>query len=239
MGGRRGDRWRLRPIRFHPEGAACRGEAAPRPYLLVACPHLIDGLGRSPDPFITTRDTGRGARPLRLRPIRFHPDGAACRGEAAPRPYLLVACPHPIDGLGRSPDPFITTRDTGGGARPWRLRPIRFHPEGAACRGEAAPRPYLLVACPHLIDGLGLSRKSPRTRHSRESGNPVVRQTWTPAYAGVTRPLIFIPMGGPQAHGHSEQVALRIPAHLGETPFLGGRAARDARMRAYPGLMTS
>jgi hypothetical protein len=35
------------------------------------------------------------------------------------------------------------------------LRPIRFHPAGAACRGEGAPRPYFLVAYPHVIDGLG------------------------------------------------------------------------------------
>jgi hypothetical protein len=41
------------------------------------------------------------------------------------------------------------------GAWRWPLRPIRFHPDGAACRGEAAPRPYLLVAYPHVIDGLG------------------------------------------------------------------------------------
>jgi hypothetical protein len=32
--------------------------------------------------------------------------------------------------------------------------PIRSHPEGAARRGEAAPRPYLLIAYPHVIDGL-------------------------------------------------------------------------------------
>jgi len=32
---------------------------------------------------------------------------------------------------------------------------IRFHPEAAACRGEAAPRPYVPVAYPHVIDGLG------------------------------------------------------------------------------------
>jgi hypothetical protein len=49
-----------------------------------------------------------------------------------------------------------------------------------------------------------LSRKTPPTRDSRESGNPFVGLAWTPAYAGVTRPLIFIPLGGPQAHGHSE-----------------------------------
>jgi hypothetical protein len=53
------------------------------------------------------------------------------------------------------PNPSITTREAGRGARAWPLRPIRFHPEGAACRGEAAPRPYLLVAHPHGIDGLG------------------------------------------------------------------------------------
>jgi hypothetical protein len=71
----------------------------------------------------------------------------------------------------RHPNPLITTGETGRGGRPgdpWPLRPIRFHPQGAACRGEAAlrqahggeqgrtaPRPYLLVACPHVIDGLG------------------------------------------------------------------------------------
>jgi len=60
-GGRRGDPWPLRPTWFHPQGAACRGEAAlrqaqggersrtaPRPYLLVTCPRVIEGLGRYP-----------------------------------------------------------------------------------------------------------------------------------------------------------------------------------------------
>ncbi len=47
-----------------------------------------------------------------------------------------------------------------------------------------------------------LSRKS---RHSRESGNPpFCGLTWTPACAGVTTLAIFTPLGGPQAHGHSE-----------------------------------
>jgi hypothetical protein len=55
----------------------------------------------------------------------------------------------------RTPNPSITTGQRNMGARRWRPRPIRLHPEGAACRGEAAPRPYLLVACPHVIDGLG------------------------------------------------------------------------------------
>ena len=35
------------------------------------------------------------------------------------------------------PNPSITTGETGRGARLWPLGPIRFHPEGAACRGEA------------------------------------------------------------------------------------------------------
>jgi len=35
-----------RGIRYHPQGAACRGEAPPRPYVLVVYPHVIDGLGR-------------------------------------------------------------------------------------------------------------------------------------------------------------------------------------------------
>jgi len=34
-------------------------------------------------------------------------------------------------------------------------RGIRYHPQGAACRGEAPPRPYVLVVYPHVIDGLG------------------------------------------------------------------------------------
>ena len=46
----------------------------------------------------------------------------------------------------------------GTGARPWHLRRIRFRPEGAACRGEAAPRPYIFVAYPDVIDGLGTDR---------------------------------------------------------------------------------
>jgi hypothetical protein len=45
----------------------------------------------------------------------------------------------------------------------------------------------------------------PGGSHSRESGNsPPSGLTWTPAYAGVTTPAIFIPLGGPQAHEHSE-----------------------------------
>jgi hypothetical protein len=52
------------------------------------------------------------------------------------------------------PNPSVTTGEPGIGARRWPLRPIRFRPEGAACRGEAAPRPYLRVAAPHVIDGL-------------------------------------------------------------------------------------
>ena len=57
--------------------------------------------------------------------------------------------------LSPDPNPSITTGQPNTGARRWRLRPNRFHPEGAAGRGEAAPRPYLLVACPHVIDGSG------------------------------------------------------------------------------------
>jgi hypothetical protein len=56
-------------------------------------------------------------------------------------------------------NPLITKGEAGRGGRrsdPWPLRPIRFHSEGAARRGEAPPRPYLLVAYPHVIDGLGL-----------------------------------------------------------------------------------
>jgi hypothetical protein len=49
------------------------------------------------------------------------------------------------------------------------------------------------------------SRKSPDAGHSRESGNPAqCGLTWTPAYAGVTKLAIFVSLGGPQAHGHSE-----------------------------------
>ena len=50
-----------------------------------------------------------------------------------------------------------------------------------------------------------LSRKLPEGGHSRESGNPALwGLTWTPAYAGVTAPAIFISMGGPQGYGHAE-----------------------------------
>jgi hypothetical protein len=49
-----------------------------------------------------------------------------------------------------------------------------------------------------------LSRKSPDAGHSRESGNPArCGVPWTPAYAGVTTPAIFISLGGPQAHEYS------------------------------------
>jgi hypothetical protein len=60
-----------------------------------------------------------------------------------------------LDGLESFPNPSITTGQPSMGARRSPPRPIRFHPEGAACRGEAAPHLYLLVACPHVIDGLG------------------------------------------------------------------------------------
>ena len=63
--------------------------------------------------------------------------------------------------LCHAPNPSKTTGQPNMGARRWRLRPIRFHPEGAARRGEAAPRPYLLIACPHVIDGLGLCKARP------------------------------------------------------------------------------
>jgi len=78
-----------------------------------------------------------------------------------PSPLLrATAVPHynlakVIDGLGEVPNPLITTGKIGKGARPWPLRSIRFHPEGAACRGEAPPRPYSLVAYLDVIDGLG------------------------------------------------------------------------------------
>ena len=49
----------------------------------------------------------------------------------------------------------MTTGQPGMGTRRWPLRPIRFHPEIATCRGEAAPRPYLLMAYLHVINGLG------------------------------------------------------------------------------------
>ncbi len=34
-------------------------------------------------------------------------------------------------------------------------RGIRLHPEGTACRDEAAPRSYHRVVYPHVIEGLG------------------------------------------------------------------------------------
>ena len=74
-----------------------------------------------PNPWITTGETGRGGRrsdPWPLRPSQFHPEAAACRGEAAPRPYFLLAYPHVIDGLGLNPNPLITTGETGRGAWP-------------------------------------------------------------------------------------------------------------------------
>jgi len=43
-------------------------------------------------------------------------------------------------------------------------RGIRYHPQGAACRGEAPPRPYFLVVYPHVIDGLGRAEAPARTR---------------------------------------------------------------------------
>ena len=55
-----------------------------------------------------------GARRLPQRAIRFHPGGAACRGEAPPRPYLHVADPHVIDGLGLAlPHSKARTYETG------------------------------------------------------------------------------------------------------------------------------
>ena len=88
------------PFGCRGDGVGAHGHAP-----LPSSSSVIDGLGAAPNPFITTGETGRGARPRPLRPIRFHPVGAACRGEAAPRPYFLVAYPHIIDGLGAAVTP--------------------------------------------------------------------------------------------------------------------------------------
>jgi len=64
--------------------------------------------------------------------------------------------------------------------------------------------PNSLVSRARFLPFAPLARKSPEACHSRESGNPArCGLTWTPAYAGVTTPAIFISLGGPQAHGRS------------------------------------
>jgi hypothetical protein len=86
------------------------------------------------------RSPGRGR--IRLLSLRTCQQG---RGEEA------LWCAGKQDRCCRDPrssypNPSIRTGGTGWDA--WRrpLRPIRFHPEGAARRGEAPPRPYLIVA---------------------------------------------------------------------------------------------
>ena len=79
-------------------------------------------------------------------------------------------------------------------------RGIRFHPEGAACRGEAPPRSYVLVVYPHVIDGFGgldscAFRRSPlqgSTRKTRSSPRPL-------AWALLGRP--FGAVRGPAQSG--------------------------------------
>jgi hypothetical protein len=66
--------------------------------------------------------------------------------------YITIACRH------QAANPSVTTGRTGRGEWPWPPNAVRFHPEGAACRGEAPPRPYVLVVYLHVIDGLEPSR---------------------------------------------------------------------------------
>jgi hypothetical protein len=97
-----------------------------------------------------------GSRTLWKKP-RPGPSPPPRRGTQQARCMANTAAGHCQEILCR-PNPSITMGETGGGGRrgdPWPLRPIWFHPQGAGCRGEAPPRPYLLVTYPHVIDGLG------------------------------------------------------------------------------------
>jgi hypothetical protein len=61
------------------------------------------------------------------------------------------------------------------------------------------------------------------SRHSRESGNPPPS---APAFAGATRVAIFIPSGGPQAHGNSVEthvIAAKAGIHRLRPPLSRGR----------------
>jgi hypothetical protein len=92
-------------------------------------------------------------------------------------------------------------------------RPVAF-PESAGCCLSFRPRAEQRGGMALCTDGVerirarflaALSRESPEAGHSRESGNPAPSGLmWTPAYAGVTRRAIFIPLAGPQPHDHSE-----------------------------------
>jgi hypothetical protein len=79
------------------------------------------------------------------------------------------------------------------------LRPIRFHPAGAACRGEAAPRPYFLVAYPHVIDGLGWYAVGGRFAGRWAVGLHVVRRP-----VRTSPPTIYIPPTGRADHEHHQ-----------------------------------
>jgi hypothetical protein len=109
-------------------------------------PVIIDGLGCLPNPLITTGETGRGARPWPLRPIPFHPEGAACRGEAAPRPYFLVAYPHAIEGLG-CVIPQSRSRNWTGGQRHECLRLTHAANGWMGLESRVAPGPAQLESC--------------------------------------------------------------------------------------------
>jgi hypothetical protein len=58
--------------------------------------------GERPNPSVTTGQTGRGRGAAEPTPHPVSRGGAACRGEAAPRPYFHVPDLHVIDGLGRA-----------------------------------------------------------------------------------------------------------------------------------------
>jgi hypothetical protein len=58
----------------------------------------------------------------------------------------------------------------------------------------------------------------------REGGGEGIQfvYTWPSACAGVTKPVAFISMGGPQAHGHSGQALSALPERhdFPKTPIL-------------------
>jgi len=64
---------------------------------------------------------------------------------AASHPKIPPSLSFPRKRESIFPNPSITTGATGRGARPWLLRHIRSHPEGATRRGEARLAPTSLL----------------------------------------------------------------------------------------------
>jgi hypothetical protein len=86
----------------------------------------------------------------------------------------------------------MTAGGTGRGARPWPLRHIRHHSEGAACRPGSAPHPCFFAAHPSGIDGLGIRST---TSGAASSGEAAPRPNFFAA-----RPRVSGGLGSIQGH---------------------------------------